>query len=90
MRLLLDTHVFIWWDSSPEKLSPEARRPCQDVRNTLILSVASIRVSLTDEQALQLAEDLNTPRNGQLVEFSFVIRSYVLSLLSSHYMSAVP
>jgi len=43
MRLLLDTHVFIWWDSSPESLSAEARRLCQDVRNTLLLSVASVR-----------------------------------------------
>jgi hypothetical protein len=22
MRLLLDTHIFLWWDAQPEKLSP--------------------------------------------------------------------
>lgn len=22
MKVLLDTHIFIWWDSEPEKLSP--------------------------------------------------------------------
>jgi PIN domain nuclease of toxin-antitoxin system len=22
MKLLLDTHTFIWWDSDPSKLSP--------------------------------------------------------------------
>jgi PIN domain nuclease of toxin-antitoxin system len=42
MRLLLDTHVFIWWDSSPENLSAEARRLCQDAGNTLLLSLASV------------------------------------------------
>src|SRR5262245_34464891 len=25
MKVLLDTHAFIWWDSAPEKLSPPAR-----------------------------------------------------------------
>ena len=42
MRLLLDTHVFIWWDSEPEKLSPRAIALCQDPGNDLILSVTSL------------------------------------------------
>jgi PIN domain nuclease of toxin-antitoxin system len=42
MRLLLDTHVFIWADSEPEKLSPAARASCEDPSNELILSVASV------------------------------------------------
>ncbi|MBT9141478.1 MAG: hypothetical protein DDT30_02070 [Dehalococcoidia bacterium] len=25
MKLLLDTHTFIWWDSEPEKLSPNTQ-----------------------------------------------------------------
>jgi PIN domain nuclease of toxin-antitoxin system len=41
MRLLLDTHVFIWWDSEPAKLSPRVLALCQDRGNTLLLSVAS-------------------------------------------------
>lgn len=41
MRLLLDTHVFIWWDSEPAKLSPRVLALCQDKENTLLLSVAS-------------------------------------------------
>ena len=32
MKVLLDTHAFIWWDSAPEKLSPQARAACQDRR----------------------------------------------------------
>lgn len=42
MRLLLDTHVFIWWDSEPGKLSPQALALCQDPSNELILSVVSL------------------------------------------------
>ena len=42
MKLLLDTHAFIWWDSNPDKLSPRALTLCQDRRNTLIVSVASL------------------------------------------------
>jgi PIN domain nuclease of toxin-antitoxin system len=42
MRLLLDTHVFIWWASAPEKLSAKALTACQDRDNSLVLSVASI------------------------------------------------
>ena len=42
MKLLLDTHTFIWWDSSPQKLSPKALAFCQNPENTLLLSIASI------------------------------------------------
>ncbi|MBN2107976.1 MAG: type II toxin-antitoxin system VapC family toxin, partial [Deltaproteobacteria bacterium] len=41
MKLLLDTHVFIWWDSDPAKLSKKALALCADPGNTLFLSVAS-------------------------------------------------
>lgn len=42
MNLLLDTHVFIWWDSDPGKLSKRALELCEDPNNTLILSTASL------------------------------------------------
>ncbi len=41
MKVLLDTHAFIWWDSDPAKLSPQARTACQDRTNLVFLSVAS-------------------------------------------------
>jgi PIN domain nuclease of toxin-antitoxin system len=41
MKLLLDTHAFIWWDSEPARFSPRALAFCQDSENTLLLSVAS-------------------------------------------------
>lgn len=42
MRLLLDTHAFIWLDEGSEKLSDKALTACCDTTNTLHLSLASI------------------------------------------------
>ena len=42
MKLLLDTHTFIWWDSQPNHLSQTALTLLQDRSNILILSVISI------------------------------------------------
>ncbi len=41
MKLLLDTHAFIWWVSDPTKLSSKARALCDDHANTIMFSVAS-------------------------------------------------
>ena len=41
MRLLLDTHTFLWSDGSPEHLSPTALVACEDPTNQLYLSVVS-------------------------------------------------
>ncbi len=42
MRLLLDTHAFLWLLGSPEKLSRTALQACQDPDNTLWLSLVSV------------------------------------------------
>jgi PIN domain nuclease of toxin-antitoxin system len=42
MRLLLDTHAFIWSFAEPEKLSSKAVALPTDGDNDLILSVASV------------------------------------------------
>jgi PIN domain nuclease of toxin-antitoxin system len=41
MKLLLDTHTFLWLDSSPEKLSQTALAACEDPTNQPYLSVVS-------------------------------------------------
>jgi PIN domain nuclease of toxin-antitoxin system len=41
MKLLLDTHTFIWWASEPDKLSRKVLTACENPNNTLILSVVS-------------------------------------------------
>lgn len=42
MKVLLDTHAFIWWDSDPTRLSSHVLALCQNRDNTLMLSIASI------------------------------------------------
>ena len=42
MKLLLDTHIFIWWADQPERLSPAALTALEDEANELLLSVASV------------------------------------------------
>lgn len=42
MKLLLDTHIFIWWADQPERLSPAALSALQDETNEIVLSVASV------------------------------------------------
>ena len=42
MKLLLDTHTFIWWDSAPANLSTRVLELCEDEKNSLILSVVSV------------------------------------------------
>lgn len=42
MKLLLDTHAFIWMFDEPEKLSPKALAALADPGNDLILSAASV------------------------------------------------
>ena len=42
MKLLLDTHAFIWWDGDQSKLSAAALGACQSLANSLHLSLASV------------------------------------------------
>jgi PIN domain nuclease of toxin-antitoxin system len=42
MKLLLDTHAFIWWDSDPAQLSAAALSALCDPANEVWLSVASV------------------------------------------------
>ena len=42
MKLLLDSHVLIWWSSSSEKLSKNVYDLIDDTNNTLLFSIASV------------------------------------------------
>lgn len=41
-KLLVDTHVFLWLNDQPEKLSTEALESCADPSNFLYLSLISL------------------------------------------------
>jgi PIN domain nuclease of toxin-antitoxin system len=42
VRLLLDTHSFIWWDGSSRRLSDAARDAILDDRNEVLVSICSV------------------------------------------------
>jgi PIN domain nuclease of toxin-antitoxin system len=42
MKLILDTHAFLWADAEPDKLTGRARAVCEDPANMLMLSTASV------------------------------------------------
>jgi PIN domain nuclease of toxin-antitoxin system len=42
VKLLFDTHAFIWWDGDQSKLSAAALDACQSPVNSLHLSLASV------------------------------------------------
>lgn len=42
MKILLDTHAFIWWSLTPEKLSLSGLNLIENQKNNLYLSIASV------------------------------------------------
>jgi PIN domain nuclease of toxin-antitoxin system len=61
MKLLLDTHAFIWWDSDPDQLPAAARLACEDENNVVCVSVASLWEMQIKSQLGKLR--LRTPLN---------------------------
>jgi len=86
MKLLLDTHTFIWWDSEPAKLSSRALALCQDSGNTLLLSVASawemqIKLQLVKlKLGLPLAELIENQQRINNLEILHIGLEHVLAL----------
>lgn len=93
MKLLLDTHAFIWWDSDPTKLPPSILALCQDSANTLFVSVASvwemqIKIQLGKlKLTVPLAEIIERQQHTNQIEILPVNLSHVLALdsLPSHH-----
>jgi PIN domain nuclease of toxin-antitoxin system len=55
MKLLLDTHAFIWWDSDPAQLSPPVLAALRDPANEVWLSVTSVWEMVVKAQLGKLA-----------------------------------
>jgi len=90
MKLLLDTHTFIWWDSEPAKLSSRAIAACQEPTHTLLLSVASVWEMQIKQQLRKLT--LGMPLKDLLARQQAVNRIQVLPIELSHVlaMDALP
>ncbi len=75
MRILLDTHAFLWWVTDSDELSRRARRLIGDGRNEIFFSAASaweiaIKSGL---HRVTLPEDAQTYIPAQLEENAFQI-----------------
>src|SRR5690242_10725632 len=76
VKLLFDTHAFIWWDGDASKLSTAALTACQSQANSLHLSLASAWELQTELQLgklslrLPLADVLRSCLNHFLATFS--------------------
>ena len=77
MRILLDTHAFLWWNAADSRLSKKALRLLADPANTLLLSVVSAWELVVKTQAGKL----------RLPEPSSV---YVPTRLAHYAMEALP
>ena len=96
MRVLLDTHAFIWWDSEPSKLSPAALALCTDPQSVLLLSVASawemqIKLQLGKLRlTVPLATIIEGQRRRNQLKLLSVRLAHVLALeaLPPHHTSA--
>ena len=66
MRLLLDTHAFIWWVNGSERLPRRARRAIDDDANTVCVSAVSAWEIATKyrrgrlDEAVAIAPDVAT------------------------------
>ena len=62
MNLLLDTHIFLWLNEQPEKLSANILSHCEDSHNTLFLShVSPWEIQIKHQLGkLELGEPLQT------------------------------
>jgi PIN domain nuclease of toxin-antitoxin system len=86
MKLLLDTHTFIWWDSEPAKLPAKTLALCQEHTNTVIVSVVSvwemqIKLQLGKLKLnLPLAEVVENQRQTNNIAILPVLLAHVLAL----------
>ena len=86
MKVLLDTHAFLWWDSDPTKLSVQARTACEDRANVVLLSVASawemqIKLQLGKlDLRLPLAEVIASQQQTNEIQVLPVALGHVLAL----------
>lgn len=85
MKLLLDTHSFLWLLEEPERLSEKALAACKDPDHSLFLSTASLWEIQIERQTgkLKLKDPLD-----QIVQDRFSVGPFQwLPILASHVLN---
>ncbi len=89
MKALIDTHVFLWWNTDDPQLSARARKIIADEKNEIFLSAASVweiaiktakgRLVLPEEPALYVPSRMSFYHIQSLpVQVSHALRVYDL------------
>lgn len=66
MRFLLDTHIFLWLNVEPTKLSPALHLVCNDSANELFISLVSLWEIQIKQQLGKLKFDVSWQRMLEL------------------------
>jgi PIN domain nuclease of toxin-antitoxin system len=93
MKLLLDTHAFLWLSASPEKLSANALSACEDSTNEIYLSLVTpweIQIKqqlgkLHCEEPLPTLITTHQQQNGLCILPILLNHIYALSCLPRHH-----
>jgi PIN domain nuclease of toxin-antitoxin system len=85
VKLLLDTHTFIWWDADPARLSAVALALCRDPANQLVLSVASLWEIQIKRQLSKL--DLRQPLAGIVAQQQETNGMTILPIVPAHVLA---
>lgn len=85
MKLLFDTHTFLWWESQPEKLSAAVLDLCRDPDNVLLFSVTSAWEIQVKTQLGKLR--LQRPLGELLAEQHHVNRLAILPVNLEHVLA---
>ena len=78
MKLLLDTHTYIWWCQTPHKIRESARTLIEDAENEIYISVASPWEMTIKQQKGKLTIDTAILRPDRLYGFE------LLSITTEH------
>lgn len=85
MKIMFDTHTFIWWACEPEKLSTNVIDSCENQDNDLILSVVSVWEM---QIKLQLGKlKLNIPLKSLIVSQRQINNLQVLPITLEHVLT---
>jgi PIN domain nuclease of toxin-antitoxin system len=82
MKVLLDSHIFLWLAESPTRLSSEAAMICRSTENILLLSIASLWEIQIKAQLGRL--QLNLPLHTTLYEQQRVNKIELLPITPQH------
>ena len=85
MKLLLDTHTFIWWDSEPSKLSARALKLLTSRDNLRLLSVVSLWELQIKHQLGKLTlsktlEEIVATQQNNFIEILPITATHILAL----------